>query len=362
MFNAHSHLLDKDRRQALLVFFGATAAAAILPFAAWRFLQGQWLAGVLDIAIVVGFSTAIWYAWRHQRIEGVALSIAAVVSCGIVLVSPFIGKLALTWVYPILLANLMLTGRKTGFSINLVLIAGLLLVHQAEITGIEQATFACTGILASVYGYVFARATDTQRDRLETLATYDELTGAGNRRMMDRALEVAVSHARRHKTPSAVAVLDLDHFKSINDTFGHEAGDDVLVSLVRICKQALRGDDEIYRMGGEEFVLLVPRTDEPGLMQALERLQAHLRARLVSPAGPVTVSIGAAMLDQDDKDWSDWLARADQALYEAKESGRDQVKVASGSAPASVSGPPAAPDGKSPMSVDSSPAPRKFAA
>lgn len=280
MFNAHSHLLGNDQRFALLLLFSATAAAAILPFAAWRFFHGQWLAGVLDTAIVIGFSTAIWYAWRNRRIEAVALSIAVLVSCSIVVVTPFTG-----------------------------------------------------------------------------------------------------SHARRHQTRSSVAVLDLDHFKAINDTHGHEAGDQVLKSLVGLCRQALRNDDQIYRMGGEEFVLLVPGMDEPALMQALERLQAHLRPRLESPAGPVTVSIGAAMLEQDDADWSDWLARADQALYKAKDAGRDQVRVASSSAsvsfprrrasdvpqqqlPASASAaaPPATgPQGNSPKCVVLSPVTRKCA-
>lgn len=334
MFNAHSHLLGKDQRLALLVFFGATAAAAVLPFAAWRFFNGQWLAAALDTAIVAGFSAAIWYAWRRQRIETVALIIALFVSCGIVVVAPLIGNMALFWGLPILLANLMLAGRKIGFSINLVLIAGLALFQDSSLTSLEQATFACSGILVSLYGYMFALTADMQRNRLETLATYDELTGAGNRRMMERALEDAFTHARQHEMPCAVGVLDLDHFKSINDTHGHEAGDVVLKSLVRLGRDALRNNDSLYRMGGEEFVLLLPGADESDLARILERLQSHLRPRLESPAGPVTVSIGAALMDQDDADWSDWLARADGALYEAKEAGRDRVRIAPQSAPA----------------------------
>ena len=328
MFKRHSRLLDADHRLAVLIFFGATAAAGILPFAIWRAFQGQWLAVLLEIIIVAGFSGAIAYAWRSGRINLVARSIALFVTIGLVAVTPAIGKLALLWAGPIILANLMLAGRKLGFVINLFLILGLLLLHKTPLTSLEQAAFACTGLLISLYGYVFALTADQQRDKLEKLASYDDLTGVGNRRMMEHDLRDAFANSRRHKAPCAIAVIDIDHFKIVNDIHGHGVGDDVLRRLARLTLEALRSKDRLYRMGGEEFVVLLPETDKAGLAQALERLQAHLRPRLDSPAGPVTLSMGGAVLQAGDSGWAEWLDRADQALYAAKAAGRDQVQMA----------------------------------
>jgi diguanylate cyclase len=92
----------------------------------------------------------------------------------------------------------------------------------------------------------------------------------------------------------------------------------VLKQFVSLVQHVARRDDRLYRMGGEEFALYLPHTGDVGLLAFLDRLQTHLRSRLAGPGGPVTVSIGAAVVQQGDSDWPDWLARADQAMYRAK--------------------------------------------
>lgn len=328
MFRTHSRLVGKDRRLALLVIFGVTAAAAILPFAFWRALQGQWVVAAFETGLVASFGVAIWYAWRFHRISLVARSVAFLLTGAALGLSFAIDGLILLWAAPILLVNLMLGGPKLGLGLNVILIIGLVLLLDGEASRIEQATFAGSALLVSLYGHIFALAADTQQATLESLATFDELTGAGNRRMMEHDLREVITVARQHGIPHALAVIDLDHFKRVNDTYGHEAGDRVLKALVEYVNQALRSKDRLYRMGGEEFVLLLPETDEAGLELALDRLQQHLRPRLRSPGGPVTVSMGGALLQSDDEGWSQWLARADQALYAAKEAGRDRVGIA----------------------------------
>lgn len=328
MFRTHSRLVGEDRRLALLVIFGVSASAAILPFSFWRMLQGQWLVAMLEIGLVAFFGLAIWYAWRFGRISLVARSAAFLLTGAALVLSFLIDGLMLLWAAPILLVNLMLGGPRLGLVLNLVVIVGLLLLLDGETTRVEQATFAGSGLLVSLYGYLFAIAADTQQATLESLATFDELTGAGNRRMMEHDLREAMASAQKHGISHALAVIDLDHFKKVNDTYGHEAGDRVLKALVEHANQALRSKDRLYRMGGEEFVLLLPETDEAGLELALDRLQEHLRPRLKSPGGPVTVSMGGALLQADDEGWSQWLARADHALYAAKDAGRDRVGIA----------------------------------
>jgi diguanylate cyclase len=328
MFNAHSKLLDKDHRLALLVFFAIVACAAVLPFAIWRFSQGQVVAGTLDLALFGCFAGAAWTAWRRSQITLVARVVSVLITVGCIAVAPVIGGLAALWGYAVLLANLMLSGRKLGFLLNLVLLAGIVVLHSGPTSTLEQVTFVVTGLMVSIFGYVFALVADQQRQRLEALATFDSLTGAGNRRMMEYDLAEAFAHGQRHGVKHGLAVLDIDHFKDVNDSFGHVAGDAVLVSLARLVQDSLRNEDRLYRMGGEEFVLLLPDTNSAGLARTLGRLQERLRSRLAGAGGAVTVSIGASTTREGETNWENWLARADEALYAAKSAGRDQVQIA----------------------------------
>jgi diguanylate cyclase len=177
-----------------------------------------------------------------------------------------------------------------------------------------------------LFAFIFAYQTARQRSQLEALASHDPLTGAGNRRLLERELDAEVQQFNRSPRPVALVVLDLDHFKQVNDRFGHEAGDRVLADFARILRERLRKLDRIYRFGGEEFVLLLPVTPPSGLPTVLEKLQQAVREQLKGPGGPVTVSMGAASLHADET-WSEWLARADAAMYRAKKAGRDRHEI-----------------------------------
>lgn len=328
MFNAHSRLLEKDHRLAFLVLFGGVATVSIVPFGLWRLSHGQWLAGLLELALVCAFDGLVWYAWRHQKITLVARSISVIITLGCIALTPFIGMLAFLWGYPVAVANVMLAGRKIGFGLGLLLFAGIVLLQGEELFTLEAITFLATGLSVSIYAYVFSLAADQQREKLEALAAYDGLTGAGNRRMMENELQDAFRHARQYAVQHSLAVIDIDHFKSVNDTFGHQAGDQVLVSLAQLLGRLLRNGDRLYRMGGEEFVILMPDTEPAGLALALDRLQSLMRSGFIGPGGLITVSIGASTTSEADESWQSWLARADEALYAAKNAGRNQVKIA----------------------------------
>ncbi|GAB7127031.1 hypothetical protein JCM19000A_15380 [Silvimonas sp. JCM 19000] len=167
--------------------------------------------------------------------------------------------------------------------------------------------------------------------RLEELATTDELTGVPNRREWQRRCAHAVMLARRHQQPLAVLLLDLDHFKQVNDTYGHLIGDLTLRTVSRACQESLRGSDSFGRWGGEEFVALLPDTPLEDAQQVAEKLRhAVSAARIKLDNAPVasmavTVSIGVARLHAADADLDTLLTRADHALYFAKQTGRNRV-------------------------------------
>ncbi|MTV36254.1 GGDEF domain-containing protein [Duganella radicis] len=174
------------------------------------------------------------------------------------------------------------------------------------------------------------RAFLLERELLHS-ARHDGLTGACNRAYLDQMGERELTLALRHGRPLAVAMLDIDHFKRVNDNYGHDVGDQVLRALARTCQDTLRGVDHFGRYGGEEFVCILPETARAEALACAERLRLALAALAIeTPAGPLrfTVSVGVALASADQPGWPALLKRADTALYRAKNSGRDQVALA----------------------------------
>jgi two-component system cell cycle response regulator len=160
------------------------------------------------------------------------------------------------------------------------------------------------------------------------LANNDGLTGLQNRRRTTERLEVEVARARRYGTPLALALCDVDHFKQVNDRFGHNMGDEVLVQVGGALQNTLREVDLVGRWGGEEFLVLLPDTDIAGAAIVGERLRAGIEALPPFEGGPerVTCSVGVACFDASDST-SGFVDRADQALYRAKKSGRNRCEA-----------------------------------
>ena len=165
---------------------------------------------------------------------------------------------------------------------------------------------------------------------LEEMSRTDGLTGVLNRRSFDEAFGREVARAHRYDVPLSVVMMDLDHFKRVNDTHGHQGGDDVLRAFAGLASRVFRDADSLYRYGGEEFVALLPHTTALGARQAAERLRKGLRSfpiRVGATTITVTCSAGVAELEAGDGDGQPLLRRADEALYAAKEAGRDRVEA-----------------------------------
>jgi diguanylate cyclase (GGDEF)-like protein len=185
-------------------------------------------------------------------------------------------------------------------------------------------------------GYVSrlrVRLSDTHRelqrafDHIEELAIRDELTGAYNRRFLMDTLARERARAERAAEPFALCLLDLDHFKSINDTFGHPAGDAALKHFAALAPRGLRGIDTFGRYGGEEFLLVLPGTGREGALAVAERVRAAVEATAfpgVPPERRVTITAGVAVHAKGEE-VSALLARADEALYQGKRGGRNRV-------------------------------------
>ncbi len=168
------------------------------------------------------------------------------------------------------------------------------------------------------------RELEAANARLEALATLDGLTGLKNHRAFQERLEREWERTLRYNTPLSLLLLDVDHFKQYNDTFGHPAGDQVLQTVAHLLQRGARDSDFAARYGGEEFVVVLPHTDCAGARTAAERLRAAI-GQAPWPQRPVTASFGVATLTAAMRSRAELIAQADRALYRSKESGRNRV-------------------------------------
>jgi diguanylate cyclase len=170
------------------------------------------------------------------------------------------------------------------------------------------------------------------RESLRKQAIRDPLTGLFNRRYMEESLEREFRRASRRESPLAILMIDIDHFKRLNDSFGHEAGDAVLRELAKVFQAQLRAEDIASRYGGEEFVLILPESDMAAASECADRLQQAVHAMQIQHYGRtlegISLSIGLTCFPQQGKTVDSLMRTADAALYRAKENGRDRVEIA----------------------------------
>jgi diguanylate cyclase (GGDEF)-like protein/PAS domain S-box-containing protein len=174
----------------------------------------------------------------------------------------------------------------------------------------------------------YASLKDVTRE-LEQLSVTDPLTGVWNRRQGEQVLASGLLEASRYGTPMSLMMLDIDHFKDVNDTYGHTSGDDLLKDLTSRLTKNLRGMDSLARWGGDEFIIVTPHCDIAGARSLARKTCDVVADGPFDDVGRVTVSIGVAELWPDD-DRDSWLGRVDRALFEAKSGGRNRFVAAAG--------------------------------
>ncbi|MCF8031237.1 MAG: diguanylate cyclase [Desulfohalobiaceae bacterium] len=193
-----------------------------------------------------------------------------------------------------------------------VLISGSPIIREGRLTGV-----------VAIYTDISERKRMEQK--LQDMASTDQLTGAFNRYKFLECLEHELKRCKRSRAPLCLLMLDIDHFKKVNDTWGHSIGDQVLQGLVQTIAKNLREVDILTRWGGEEFIVLTPDTDRQGGLAVAERLRKAVSEHVFPRVGSVTISLGLAQ--HEEKDTADSLiSRADRQMYLAKEKGRNRVE------------------------------------
>lgn len=321
--------LKNDFQLSIIMMVALVSFVGITPYAIFRLIEGNWLVGIVDSFLVLCTLACVRYAWVSGDTIKPGQFLALVYSAGTVLVAINLGVNGLFWFYNLILFNFFVVPPRQSLVATmsaLVAICAYGLVYPGEVfeSHYQMGSFAVTSSLASLFAFVFAYRGRRQREQLNLLATLDPLTGAGNRRTMERELAIAMTEQKRYGHTYGLLLLDLDNFKQINDQYGHKAGDTVLKEFVAILDRVSRTSDRLFRLGGEEFVLLLPKVDQAGLERAAEHIRQSVEQQLRSPGGRVTVSIGGCLLHRGITDWPSWLHEADECLYAAKRGGRNR--------------------------------------
>ncbi len=234
------------------------------------------------------------------------------------------GVVGVIWSYPAVVCFYFILRERWAWVVNAILALAVVPMAVSEL----EPAIAMQAIVAlyvvSVFSIMAVRVIGAQQSRLETMATTDPLTGLLNRTLIVPSLEQAFARNQQTDEPATLLTLDIDHFKNINDTFGHQVGDGVLVGVAQVLVRRLRSTDQIFRMGGEEFAIVLPDTHAEPAHHVAQLLRSTIAGENLIDSYQVTISVGVAKLCPKDTPET-WLARADRCLYDAKERGRNRV-------------------------------------
>jgi diguanylate cyclase (GGDEF)-like protein len=316
-------LLARERRRVMYAL-SILAIVFVVPFAVNDFLKGRNALGFSIVCVVVAFA-ADGYAIRRGRQPPVPYALLIVpITATIGLSLATQGVIGAFWCYPVVLFFYFVLARPMARLCS----GALLLMATAMVyryLSMRITVRFCVSLVLTIAIIDIIQGIIRQlQHRLVEQAITDPLTGAYNRRHMETRLAEALESGRRREAPAALLLIDVDHFKRINDEQGHKAGDTVLKGLVRVVRSRARKVDLLFRMGGEEFVLLLPDTTESDAVSVAEDIRQAIAQSSLLDGRVVTASIGVGSARPEDSAET-WIKETDAAMYAAKEAGRNRV-------------------------------------
>lgn len=312
-------------REQMLLPLAVVGVCCFTPFVIFNLIRGNYFLGIGIFLATLVFIINGWEIIRRKRILVPFELLIFPAAVSIILSIRIQGVYGAFWCFPLLLFFYFVLSRRTAN-----LSGVLLLVAVAYITFIYHGSdvmvrFAASLILLIVMANIIVGAIEDLHRRLLDQTIRDPLTGAYNRRYMEARLGEAVAKRRRKLGLSSILALDIDFFKRINDDFGHAAGDKVLKKIVELIQNRIRMSDKLFRIGGEEFLLFLPETNEMNAAVVAEDLRRQISEASLLNDRAVTVSIGISELGMEDS-VDNWIKSADAALYRAKEGGRNRIE------------------------------------
>ena len=316
-----------DLRGRVLKPVSVLAAVPLLVLAVNNFWQGRWALGVVVLLFVATLLANV-HAIRPGAQPPVPYVLVLLPGLGAIIFSiSQQGMVGAIWSYPLTLISYFVLTRRMALVFSIVLVV-CVSVSVGLWIGVPMALRVFGSlVLSAVMINVVLNVLGELQATLLLQSLVDPLTGAYNRRYMDQAIGLVVEQGRRHKPTNTLLVFDIDHFKRVNDRFGHDAGDEVLRRLVAVVRARLRKVDPLFRTGGEEFMVLLRDADAVGASTVAEDLRRRVEAAALLPGEVITISVGVGP-QVSGQSLDEWVKATDQALYRAKNAGRNRVELA----------------------------------
>ncbi len=315
--------LVHDFRPRAARLLAGTSAAAIIPFAIWDIVGGDRWIGVALLAVAAGLTFSTWLvdAGHHSPIASIALFVVpttTVIAWGVVAIDVYLTY----WSFVAVTATYLVLPQRWAWGAS-----GFIVAVVAPVAGHQHgwwvgARLAVCLLLVAVFAGVAVRLVDRLQRELVAQVITDPLTGVLNRTTLASEIGRVIDRA----PGASLLAIDVDDFKTINDRFGHGAGDRVLVDLAIVLRSTVRDDTPLFRLGGEEFMMIIEGGAFDSGRGVARRLVETVAAHRFLDAHSVTVSVGVADLTRHDT-IDEWMQRADRALYAAKAAGRNTLVV-----------------------------------
>jgi len=319
---------ETDFRVQTTQYIALAVLLFVAPFGLYNVIIGRTVFGTTLFALTVAMLAIAWRCRNAARVRLLpSLGMAVTLVSGTVLATVELRAIGWLWCYPAIMAIYCIVPERWANATNLLMLGASVPV-LLQVTEPEFASRAIVTLLVtSLFSAILIRVISVQQLDLRRAVTTDFLTGCLNRVDLERMMEATALRARTTGEPASLLALDIDHFKRINDQLGHAAGDRVLRHVGEVLRDHRRAGEHVFRIGGEEFLWLMPATDEREACARADAIRTAVAAIGTLPGRTVTISIGGAILDDEDTG-ERWARRADEALYEAKGGGRDRFALA----------------------------------
>lgn len=314
-------------RYNIRLYFNILGCIAAFGFSVLQFLRGDHITGLISFSGGIYFATVLYvltkrhhYLWKGR---GFVLFFPMTILHTLILHPEY----GIFWAYVGVIAFcLMLEFEEACISVAIFNACIFYIVSLNFPLPVQFRIYASL-ILVTLFTLLLTFFINRLLSSLNVLVTRDSLTNAFNRHTFHASIEQSLYAFLRYQTPASLFIFDLDNFKAINDTYGHQAGDRVLVKISAAIQDRLRDSDKLFRYGGEEFAVLLTQTNQEDALTLAEELRVIVELQDYGIDRPVTISGGVSNAIDSDK-VTTWIERCDQALYKAKSSGRNKVLTA----------------------------------
>lgn len=314
-------------RERIMLSMGAAAVVVLTPFTLNDFVRGRWVVGIILLLVQLVLLINVNALWRGRTQPIPMILLLVPYAIGITAATLAQGIAGIFWCYPVVVSTYFITSRRNAVFCSLAMLVYFTALTSYFIDPALAVRLFFTLLLTIFMITIVLNVVADQHRILTNQALTDVLTGIFNRRFLDQTLAALVARAQRHPITASLLMIDADHFKAINDVYGHDQGDLALRRLARLIEGRTRQGEKLFRWGGEEFALLLEDTDADGAAVVAEDVRRGIEVAEILPQRSVTVSIGVAQY-RVGQTVDGWTKSADAALYEAKGAGRNRVVVA----------------------------------